>query len=58
MELCKGIKKLRLPAYMYTYMYVKNGKVICKKNYFTLEQLLRTEDDVDKLLYHATTFMH
>ena len=60
---CRKVLKLwnhakALKSIGYQYVYVKNGKVFCKKNYFTIEQLLRTEDDVDKLLYDATTFMH
>lgn len=42
----------------YQYVYARNGRVFCKKNGISKQQLIRCEDDVDKMLLDATTSKH
>lgn len=42
----------------YQYIYVRNGRVYCKKSEIAKQQLIRDEDDVDNMVLEATTNKH
>lgn len=47
-----------LKAIGYQHVYVRNENVFCKKNDLAKQQLIRCEDDVDRMLFDATTNKH
>lgn len=42
----------------YQFVFIKNGRVYCKKSEASKQQLIYNEDDVDKILLNATTSKH
>lgn len=42
----------------YQHVYAKNGRVFCKKSDISRQLVIRSEDDVDRLLLEATTNKH
>lgn len=42
----------------YQHIYVRNGRVYCRKSDIAKQQLIRDEDDVDNMLLEATSSKH